>query len=84
MTVNVTHSQAGRESTEVSHEMIQVLELSDKNCKAAIINVFKNWKERLVIMSELIGKLLHFSVFLFPRVKNGDKNNTHLRVDDYM
>lgn len=55
--------------------MIQVSELLNKDCKAAIINTSKDLKEQMVIRSALMGKLLHFSVFLFPHLKNGDKNN---------
>lgn len=64
--------------------MIQVLELLNEDCKAAIINIFKDLKEHMVIRNELMRKLIHFSVFLFHHLKNGDKNNTYLRVHDYM
>lgn len=56
----------------------------------AIINIFNDLKEKMVTMSELMGKLLYFSVFLFPHLKNMDDNNNmdnnniYLRVDEYM
>lgn len=56
----------------------------------AIINIFDDLKEKMVTMSELMGKLLYFSVFLFPHLKNMDDNNNmdnnniYLRVGDYM
>ena len=46
----VIHSEEKKQLTENDPKMIWMLELTNKDFKAAIINVFKNLRENTVIM----------------------------------
>ena len=46
-----THSEEKKQSIENDPKMIQMLELTNRDLEAAIINVFKDWRENMVIMN---------------------------------
>lgn len=51
------HSQRKRQSTDASLNMKQILELTDKDFKLAIITMFNKEKECTLVMSENLGNL---------------------------
>lgn len=56
---NITHSQGKKQWRETESKITQMLELSNKNFKPAIINMFKGLKENMFLMSEQMGKFQH-------------------------
>ena len=46
-----THNEEKNQSIKMGPKMIQMLELTDKDFKAATINVFKDLEENMVIMN---------------------------------
>ena len=53
----VTQSQENRQSIDASPKMNQIMELSDKDFKAAIITIFSEVKKNMFIMNAMIGNL---------------------------
>lgn len=54
---NVTHVGKKGQSQETKPEMSQMLEVSDKNFKGAIITILKDIKENILTMNPQIGSL---------------------------
>ena len=45
----------GEQSIQTDLEMIQMLQLADKHFKAAVINMSKDLREKMVITSGMLG-----------------------------
>ena len=54
---NEAHSQEKREWTTSDPEMKQILKVTDKNVKAAILTILDKVKQNMLSMNENIGKL---------------------------
>lgn len=46
-----THREEKKQSIENDPKIIQMLELTNRDLEGAIINVFKDWRENMVIMN---------------------------------
>ena len=44
----MTHTQRKKQSIETVSDIIQMLDLSDKDLKMIIIHMFKRWKETII------------------------------------
>lgn len=76
---NVTHNQK-KNQLKTDPKMTQILHLTDKGFKAASTNMFKDLKEKIIIMNVQMGKSNRNRIYVKTTTITNGKNKSKFRT----